>query len=130
MRRVVASIREPSFSTPTVLTIVASTSAVAATAAIVSMLLASPVRTAASASRLVAKPSRPIVPIAAAVPLTSWRRVEAGSSRFWRSIVSKRWVLTSDMGCPSWWGSPCYYAAWPSVNVSSAPMRSVPTTAP
>ena len=79
------------------LTIVASTSAVAATAAMFSTEFAGSVLMAACAWLDVAKPSRPIEPSAAAVPATSLRRVCADSSPFWRSIVSKMWLLTSFM---------------------------------
>src|SRR5829696_8697282 len=96
LSRVTASSLSPSFSGPTVLTIVARTSAVAATARIVSGALSFIVGTAAPALP-VSSPNRPIPARPAAVPLTSERRVAAGRWSFWRSTSSKRSVLMSVM---------------------------------
>ncbi|MGZ6697760.1 MAG: hypothetical protein ACXVFL_19245 [Solirubrobacteraceae bacterium] len=85
----------PSFSGPTVLTIVARTSAVAATVAMFATEFSELVLTAASASPDT-KPNRPMEPSAAAVPLTSVRRVCADSPAFCPSMVSNRWFVTSD----------------------------------
>src|SRR6476646_9561981 len=98
-RRVTASRRLPSFSGPTVLTIVASTSAVAATVVMFSTEFAESVLTFPNASPD-AIPSKPIEPSAAAVVLTRVRRVCADSCLFCSSIVSKRWFSTSDMWPP------------------------------
>ena len=83
----VASSWPASFSAPTVLTIVASTSAVAATVVMLATEFSSAVLTWPNASSAIS-PSMPSEPSAAAVVFTSPRRVEAGSPEFCSSIVS------------------------------------------
>src|SRR4051794_29493862 len=125
LRRVVASRRLPSFSGPTVLTIVASTSAVAATVVMFLTEFAGWVLTLPNASPETS-PSRPIEPSRAPVVLTSVRRVCADSYAFWRSIVSNNWFSTFDILTPclrigarrALWSPPI--AAWRDLDHSDA----------
>jgi len=82
MLRWVTASRPRPRSQPTVFTIVASTSAVAATARIVSVLLV----VVFAFAVLATVPSSPMLPIAAAAPVTNLRRVAAGISACCSSI--------------------------------------------